>query len=116
SAKVREVPLTAGTPLRTVRGTVEQLSTLDTGEAWLRVYVSEPPRAGLREEVQALLPKALEVRIDPAVLGEAAAARPPAQRTGRTPGELFTEYLARRGHCDDATVALFHRLLEDVSG
>jgi exonuclease SbcD len=115
-AKVREVPITTGTPLRTVRGTVEQLSTLDTGDAWLRVYVSEPPRAGLREEVQALLPRALEVRIDPAVLGETAAGKPPAQRTGRTPGELFTEYLARRGHEDDATVALFHRLLAEVSG
>jgi exonuclease SbcD len=116
SAKVREVPITAGTPLRTVRGTVDELSTLDTGDAWLRVYVAEPPRAGLREEVQALLPKALEVRIDPAVLGETATGKPPAQRAGRSPGELFTEYLTRRGHCDGATVALFHRLLEEVSG
>jgi exonuclease SbcD len=113
-ARVREVPITAGTALRTVRGSLAELSTLDTGEAWLRVYVSEPPRAGLREEVQDLLPRALEVRIDPELL-PATTGKAPAQRTGRSPGELFSEYLGRRGHVDEATVALFHRLLEEVT-
>jgi len=35
------------------------------GDDFLRVWVREPARAGLREEVTALLPNALEVRIDP---------------------------------------------------
>ncbi len=74
SAKVRDVPLSAGTPLRTVRGSLAELSTLDTGDAWLRVYVAEPPRAGLREDVQALLPRALEVRIDPRMLPDTGSA------------------------------------------
>jgi exonuclease SbcD len=115
AAKVREVPVTAGTPLRTVRGSLAQLSTLGTGDAWLRVYVAEAPRAGLREEVQALLPRALEVRVDPRLLPDADAARPRAQRTGRSAGELFADYLSQKGHADEATIALFHRLHEEAT-
>ncbi|MFG2037040.1 exonuclease SbcCD subunit D [Dactylosporangium sp. NPDC048998] len=115
AARVREVPLPVATPLRTVRGTLAQLSTLDTGEAWLRVYVQEAPRAGLREEVQQLLPKALEVRIDPKLLpGPGAGGKPERARAGRSAGELFADYLAQRGHADEATEALFHRLHDEV--
>ncbi|GGM66595.1 exonuclease SbcCD subunit D [Dactylosporangium sucinum] len=115
AAHAREVTLPVKTPLRTVRGTLEQLSTLDTGDAWLRVYVQEKPRAGLREEVQELLPKALEVRIDPKLLPDprSAGGSEPA-RAGRSAGELFADYLSQRGHADDATVALFHRLHDEV--
>jgi len=113
TAKAREVPITGPTPLRTVRGTLADLETLDPGDAWLRVYVAEPPRAGLREEVQALLPRALEVRIDPRLLPDRPE-RLQAQRAGRSPGELFTDYLAQKGHADEATVALFHQLHEEV--
>jgi exonuclease SbcD len=119
TAKVRDVPITGPTPLYTVRGTLEQLSALaesskKVGEAWLRVYVSEAPRAGLREEVQALLPRALEVRIDPRMLPDADA-RPRVQRAGRSPGELFADYLSQKGHVDSATVSLFHRLHGEVT-
>lgn len=113
TAKVREVPVTAGTPLRTVRGTLEELARIDDSDAWLRVYVRETPRAGLREEVQELLPRALEVRVDPELL---AAAGPPrtAQRAGRSPRDLFGDYLTSRGHTDDDVRDLFHQLLEEV--
>lgn len=114
-AKVREVPISAATPLRTVRGGLAELSTIDTGEAWLRVYVREQPRAGLREEVQALLPRALEVRIDPELLERGEAATRPAQRSGRSPRDLFADYLASRGHADDGVRALFDRLYDEVS-
>jgi DNA repair protein SbcD/Mre11 len=115
SAKVRDVPLCAGTALKTVRGNLTELSALDTGDAWLRVYVAEPPRAGLREEVQALLPRALEVRIDPRMLPDPRVVdRGATARAGRSPGELFTDYLRQRGHADEATVALFHRLHDEV--
>lgn len=82
---------------------------------WLRVYVREQPRAGLREEVQQLLPHALEVRIDPQVLPEPAAGVRPARRAGRTPAELFAEYLTARGHDDPAVRALFEELYDEVS-
>jgi DNA repair protein SbcD/Mre11 len=114
AAKVRDVPITAATPLRTVHGTLAELEQLDAEGAWLRVFVREAPRAGLREEVQALLPTALEVRIDPAMLPETATDRPAQARAGRSPTDLFTEYLGTRGHADEATLALFGRLYEEV--
>jgi exonuclease SbcD len=119
TAKVREVPVTGPTPLYTVRGNLELLSTLAetskiAGDAWLRVYVAEAPRAGLREEVQSLLPNALEVRIDPRMLPDAGAAKPRVQRAGRSPGQLFADYLSQKGHADPATVDLFHRLHGEV--
>jgi exonuclease SbcD len=117
AAKTRDVPVTAATPLRTVRGTLEQLAEVDPGEAWLRVYVREKPRAGLREGVQELLPRALEVRIDPEMLADPAQKSPKrAQRAGRAPRELFADYLQTRGHADAAVADLFDRLYGEVSG
>jgi DNA repair protein SbcD/Mre11 len=114
SAKVRTVPITAATPLRTIRGTLADLEKFEPDDSWLRVFVREAPRAGLREEVQALLPKALEVRIDPAMLPETTTDRPAATRAGRSPQDLFSEYLTSRGHADEATLGLFGTLYEQV--
>ncbi|MBT8226322.1 MAG: exonuclease SbcCD subunit D [Dactylosporangium sp.] len=115
AARVTEVPVTAGRPLRTVRGTVAELSGHDPGDALLRVFVAEPPRAGLREEVQELLPQALEVRIDPALLPNAPASTTgSSSRAGRGPGALFADYLAQAGHADEATLALFHQLHDEI--
>jgi exonuclease SbcD len=114
TAKVREVPVTAATPLRTVRGTLAELAQYAQSDAWLRVYVREAPRAGLREEVQELLPRALEVRIDPELLPVRDAGERPASRTGRSPRELFADYLASRGHADDGVRELFDELLAEV--
>jgi exonuclease SbcD len=113
AAKAREVPVTAGTPLRTVRGTLDELAAVEPGDAWLRVWVREAPRAGLRERVQELLPRALEVRIDPAVI-PATGGRRPARRAGRSPDELFTDYLDSRGQAEDGVRELFTELLGEV--
>ncbi|WP_117214883.1 exonuclease SbcCD subunit D [Allorhizocola rhizosphaerae] len=111
SAQVREIAVPAAVPLKTIRGTLEQLSALDVGEAWLRVYVTEPPRAGLREQVQELFPRALEIRIDPGALPD----RPQRlSKVGKSPSELFADYLAGRGAADPATKALFDRLYDEV--
>ncbi|BCB82551.1 exonuclease SbcCD subunit D [Phytohabitans flavus] len=115
TAKVRDVPITAAVPLRTVRGTLAELSMMDGDQpGWLRVYVREAPRAGLREEVQALLPKALEVRIDPDMLPQTAATAR-AERAGRSPRDLFADYLESRGHADESVQELFDTLYEEVS-
>jgi exonuclease SbcD len=114
AAKTRDVPITAATPLRTVRGPLAQLSTMDTGDAWLRVYVTEPPRAGLREAVQEVLPRALEVRIDPALAPETEAPQR-AQRSGRAARDLFADYLTSRGHQDPEVLGLFERLYGEVA-
>ncbi|MFC0531022.1 exonuclease SbcCD subunit D [Phytohabitans kaempferiae] len=117
TAKVRDVPITAAVPLRTVRGSLAELSTMDGDQpGWLRVYVREAPRAGLREEVQALLPKALEVRIDPEMLPDTGASARAAQRAGRSPRDLFGDYLESRGHADEGVRELFDTLYEEVSG
>ena len=50
-------------------------------DAWLRVFVREAPRVGLREDVQELLPNALEVRIDPDMVPDTKGAQM-AQRAG----------------------------------
>jgi exonuclease SbcD len=110
---VREVPLPIGVGLRSVRGTLAELASLDAGDAWLRVTVVEAPRAGLREEVQELLPRAVEIRVDPSMLPTDRPAR--ADRVERSPVDLFADYLTQRGHADDATKALFARLYSEVS-
>ena len=123
AARVREVPVAAALPLRTVRGTLAELAAVADGKhgtaagpddlAWLRVYVRETPRAGLREEVQALLPRALEVRIDPQMLPRLEPTT--ATRTGHSPRELFGEYLAAKGIDDEAVSELFNSLYEEVT-
>lgn len=113
SARIREVPVTAALTLRTVRGTLEQLATVDLPDAWLRVLVREAPRVGLREDVQELLPNALEVRIDPDMMPDGPGARM-AQRAGRSPRELFGDYLDSRGHDEPGVRELFDTLYEEA--
>ncbi|BFU43072.1 exonuclease SbcCD subunit D [Krasilnikovia sp. MM14-A1004] len=114
AARVRHVPVTSARPLRTVRGTLEQLRTVNDPDAWLRVYVREAPRVGLREDVQELLPNALEVRIDPDMVPDRAGQRM-AQRAGRSPRELFGDYLDSRDGADDGVRELFDELYDEVS-
>ena len=114
AARVRDVPVTSALTLRTVRGTLEQLAAVDLPDAWLRVLVREAPRVGLREDVQALLPNALEVRIDPDMMPDSAGATM-AQRAGRSPRELFGDYLDTRGHADEGVRELFDTLYDEVS-
>ncbi|SBT38616.1 exonuclease SbcCD subunit D [Micromonospora narathiwatensis] len=114
AARIREVPVPGATPLRTVRGTLAQLAEIDPPDGWLRVYVREQPRAGLREEVQELLPRALEIRIDPELVPAPGSGTRTAQRAGRSPRELFADYLTSRGHADDGVQELFDELIEGV--
>ena len=114
AARVRDVPITSALTLRTVRGSLEQLAKVKLPDAWLRVYVRETPRVGLREDVQELLPNALEVRIDPDMIPDKAGERM-AQRQGRSPRELFGDYLDSRGNAEDGVRELFDELYDEVS-
>lgn len=113
-AKVESVALTSGAQLRTVRGTFAELEavagTEDLSDAWLRVRVTEPARAGLNEDVRALFgDRVVEVRTE----GSGDVERAPSQsRSGRTPQELFRSYLAEQEIEDDRIVALFAELLD----
>lgn len=114
-ARVRKVALAAGARLRTVEGTFAELAALadDVGDAFLRVFVREPVRAGLADEVRGLLPNAVEVRVIARDAPEDDVARP--ARHGRSPHELFAEYCATQNVEDDALLALFDRMLDDVT-
>ncbi|AGZ45240.1 exonuclease SbcCD subunit D [Actinoplanes friuliensis] len=114
AAKVRDVPVTSARTLRTVRGSLDQLSTVNLPDAWLRVFVRETPRVGLREDVQEMLPDALEVRIDPDMVPDKAGERM-AQRAGRSPRQLFGDYLDNRGNAEEGVRELFDELYDEVS-
>ncbi len=128
-ATVTDIPITTARGLRTVRGTVAELSGLAASMAgersgdpeegdFLRVWVRAPARAGLREEVTALLPNALEVRIDPEFAAPTETPRPSGGHGGadRHPAELFHEYLGTRSVADERVEALFRRLHDRVTG
>jgi exonuclease SbcD len=117
-AAVTDIPITGGRPLRTLRGTLAELAALvdEVGDAYLRVWVREPARAGLREEVTALLPGALEVRIDPEFATPATASRPAPAVAPRSPMDLLHEYLGTRDIDDPRVERLFRRLHDDVVG
>ncbi|MBW0115278.1 exonuclease SbcCD subunit D [Pseudonocardia abyssalis] len=116
-ARITDIPVTSGRRLRTVRGTVAELSVLSAtvGDDWLRVWVTEPARAGLREEVTAVLPNALEVRIDPEFTAVTETSRPSGGGAERSPAELFGEYLGTKGVADPRVETLFRALHDRIS-
>lgn len=118
-ADARPVPITGGRRLRTLRGTLDQV--IDEGEqagdAYLRVVLAEPGRAGLGDLVRDKLPNALEVMLD-----DAHRPRPGARdgdrpsRIGRGPLELFAGYLAEQDIDDPRITAMFAELLDEITG
>jgi DNA repair protein SbcD/Mre11 len=117
-ASVTELPVTSAVRLRTVTGTVAELTTAgaagEFGDDLLRVVVAEKPYAGLREAVVDALPNSLEVRIDSEFQTQRSGPRT-AQEAGldRQPTELFAEFLVHRGlDADPRLGALFAALLD----
>ncbi|GII92765.1 exonuclease SbcCD subunit D [Sinosporangium siamense] len=113
-ARVTEVMLARAVQLKTVHGTLEELSALPDDGAWLRVIVEEKPRAGLAELVREILPNALDVRVDerfrPVSATRAKGTTPGA---ARSPRELFRDYLSATGKDDDRVTSLFDRLYDE---
>lgn len=115
-AAVRDVPLTAGRSLRTLRGTLDELEALagTTGDDFLRVVVDGPRRAGLADQVREWFPHCVDVSVrapddDPATV------RGRESVVGREPGELFRAYLDTTDLDDPRVPAAFDELLEEVS-
>ncbi|MFB3739806.1 MAG: exonuclease SbcCD subunit D [Candidatus Velamenicoccus archaeovorus] len=66
-ARVAEVPLSAGRPLRDLRGTMDEVLAqgADAGEAWLRVFVrTDGPIPGIADRIRDELPNALDVHLE----------------------------------------------------
>jgi DNA repair protein SbcD/Mre11 len=117
-ARITDVPVTSGRRLRTVYGTLAELEARagEFGDDFLRVYLWEPTRAGLRDDTAEILPNALEVRIDPEFAPRAdKAPRSGEARTARTPAQLFAEYCAARDVSDQRVAALFGELHDEVT-
>jgi DNA repair protein SbcD/Mre11 len=117
-ARVTDVPVTSGRRLRTVHGTLAELEAQATafGDDYLRVYLRESTRAGLRDAALEILPNALEVRIDPEFAAQRDEAPRAAQSRGtRTPAELFADYCATRDVSDPRVAALFGELHDEVT-
>jgi len=114
-ARVGDIPITSARILRTVIGTVAEILDQKNsfGDAYLRVVLREPSRAGIKDEITSELPNALEVRIDPEF--SATAAPTTATRTGRTPEELFAEFCTERGIVDPRLASLFAQLHDDLT-
>jgi exonuclease SbcD len=115
-AVVQPVPLTTPERLLTVRGTLAELTdqAATFGDAWLRVFVRAAPRAGLADEVRVALPRALDVRLDAPADRDTDDKPGRSTRTGRSPHDLFGEFLRERGVDDERLVALFDTLLDEV--
>ena len=118
-ARVTDLPIAAGRRLRTVRGTLGELEAqaASFGDDYLRVWLREPARAGLRDDTTAILPNALEVRIDPEFAAPSrAAGRPDAASASiPTPDQLFAEFCAAEQVKDERVAALFAELHDEVT-
>lgn len=117
-ADARPVAIAGGRRLRTLRGSLDQVIAEgeQAGDAYLRVILAEPARAGLGDLVREKLPGALEVQLDEAHRprpGGAGSSRN--ARAGRGPVELFTDYLGEQGVADDRVTSLFATLLEETT-
>lgn len=113
-ATVEVVPLRSGRRLRRIKASLAELErrAKELGDDFLRVEVDAPPSPGLADRVREILPNAVDVTL---------ARRPgddedpvPETRIGRSPRELFAEYLKERGEDNERLRALFDELLDEV--
>lgn len=112
-ADVRAARLTAGRRLRTVYGSIDELASLDIADdPWLRVVIRGERQAGLADDVRRLLgPRVVDVRVD---VPDAARQTARRDHRGRSPQELFGEFLRAHGIADERIDSLFAELLDDA--
>src|SRR5262245_43064860 len=108
-ADARSVPVAGGRRLRTLRGTIDQVIAEGEreGDAYLRVVLAEPGRAGLGDLVREKLPNALEVMLDDAHRPRPGPKGDRPSRIGRGPLDLFGDYLAEQNIADPRIAAMF---------
>jgi DNA repair protein SbcD/Mre11 len=112
-ATTTAVPVTGGRRLRTLRGRLADLRPLagTTGDDHLRVILQEPLRVGLADDVRDLFPNCVDVIVE-RTDDESGPRGNLSDRTGRTPQQLFRQYLTERDVDDDRLADLFDELLE----
>jgi exonuclease SbcD len=116
-ARVTDFPIRSGRRLRTISGTVADIVARadDYGDDFLRVWVEEPVRAGLKDDVAEALPNALEIRISPEFATASSGTRVSADHASRTPAQLFADYCASSDVDDPRVRKLFDRLNDELT-
>ena len=116
-ARVTDIPVRSGRRLRTVYGTLAELESRAGafGDDFLRVWLREPVRAGLRDDALGILPNALEVRIDPEFAPPTHSRGPGPSQGPRSPRQMFEEYCGTRNVADQRVAALFAELHDEVT-
>jgi len=117
-ADARRADITGSRRLKTLHGPLEQVieEGQRQGDAYLRVILAEKARAGLGDIVREQLPNALEVQLDNAHRprpGTHGGDRP--SRAGRSPAQLFGDYLAEQNVADERVERMFAELLEEMT-
>src|SRR5258708_5390084 len=120
-ADAAAVPIRGGRGLKTLRGTLDQVIAdgEQAGDDYLRVVLAEPGRAGLGDLVRDKLPNTLEVELDDAHRPRPGRGRGDGDqpsRVGRSPVQLFGDYLAEQNIADPRIAAIFGELLDEVTG
>jgi exonuclease SbcD len=115
-ASVDAVRLHGARRFRTVAGTVDELAVqvLPDDTAYVRVVVREPARVGLADEVRALFPDAVDIRVEPPATATDPAEAVAPLGAARTPADQFAGYLTSRGIDDVRLVALFDELHDEA--
>jgi exonuclease SbcD len=117
-ATIRPVPLTGSRPLATVRGTLDEVvaAGAEAGDAFLRVILTQKASAGLADLVREKLPNTLEVQIDEQFRARAGSGGQVRSRIGRSPNDLFADFLAEKEIEDPRLGAMFRELLDETTG
>jgi DNA repair protein SbcD/Mre11 len=116
-ASVRPVPLTGGRRLATLRGTLDEVvaAGAEAGDAFLRVILTQKASAGLADMVREKLPNTLDVQIDEKFRPKAGNGAVKS-RIGRTPTDLFADFLSEQEIEDPRVQAMFAELLDESTG
>jgi DNA repair protein SbcD/Mre11 len=117
-ASARRVDIHGSRKLRTLRGSLDYVIAEgeQAGDAYLRVILAESARAGLGDLVREKLPNTLEVQLDEAHRpkpGSHGGGKP--SRAGRTPVQLFADYLKEQAVADERVERMFAELLEEMT-
>ena len=117
-ADARHVDVTGSRRLKTLRGSLDQVIADGeaAGDAYLRVVLAESARAGLGDLVREKLPNALEVQLDDVHRprpGVRSGEKP--SRAGRSPVQLFGDYLKEQDVNDERVERMFAELLEEMT-
>jgi exonuclease SbcD len=115
-AKIKQIPISGGRRLLDVSGTLNELRAQKVDpDAFLRVLLRcDGPAPGLADDVRAMLPMALEVRLD---YERAPGTREAGEQRRLAPRELFAHYYTERhgAPADERLVRLFDELFEEVA-